>query len=413
MRRAVSRKKVKVEELVEVVERPPQMPVHSLPPDVVYMIMEFLKPDLDTIRACSLSVRSFRSVAQSFLGRHISVNDPDRVKECVKLLNDSGFQHVRSLCLGITTKRMVLEEYWNDYLAILKVFAQRRSLVRLWLWEVPFFFLRPQQKKKFREVVLALSSSINDLGLYGCHFSCYEEMLSFVRAFPYCDKLYIEDCVTGGQDSPENSFTALPQYKLSVVDLDITASSMSELLIDPSGFIEDAELDVSSLSKLACDLRSAEGTRRILSATSESPIRDLRFSSTCLEGFQAFVTLVSPRWHLESLTIGPMYHEADAAFWGAALKDFPKLPHLTEIRITYHYRTAKSFNTSCWVGFGSILANRDILPCLEVVDVCPTFRSQRLGYQKVSAVSNALRSLHLSNVKLTHWGKYLGRYFYY
>jgi len=390
------------------------------------MIMETLRQDPDTIRACSLSARGFRSAAQSVLGRHISVNDLDRVKECVQLLGKSGFQHVRSLSLGITTKRMVLEEYWNDYLAILKVFAQRRCLVRLWLWEVPFFFLQRQQRKRFREVVLALSSSISDLGLYGCHFSCYEEMVSFVRAFPYCDKLYIQDCVTGGQDSPENSFAGLPQYKLSIVDLDITASSASQLLIDLSGFIEDAKLDVSWLSKLACDLRLTEGIRRIISSTSESPVRHLRFSSTCLEGFQgtcssrsstpvmrladnspsptALTTSMSCLWHLESLTMGPMYHEADAMFWEAALKDFPKLPHLTKVTVIYHYRTPKAFNTSCWARLNSILSNRDMYPLLEVLDVCPTFRSQRLGWRKLFDIKSALRSLNFSGRKLTLWG---------
>ena len=173
-----------------------------------------------------------------------------------------------------------------DYLGILGVFAKRKNLVRLWLWEVPFFFLQPQQKKAFKEIILGLSSSVKDLGLYGCHFSCYEEMVSFVRAFPHCDKLYIQDCVTGGQDSPENSLTGFPQHKLSIVDLDLTASSTSELLIDLSGFIEDAELDFSSLSGLACDLRVTEGIRRVISATSGSPVRVLRFSSTCSDGFQ-------------------------------------------------------------------------------------------------------------------------------
>lgn len=250
------------------------------------MIMGNLKSSPLTLRACSLAVRTFRPVALSLLGRHISVNDLDRLKECVEILKGCGFQHVRSLSLGITNKRIVLEEYWNDYLTILKVFAERRSLVRLWLWEVPFFFLQPHQKKVLREIILALASSINDLGLYGCHFSCYEEMISFVRAFPYCDKLYVEDCVTGGQDCPKNSFVDLPQHKISVVDLDVTASSKNEFLIDPSGFIQDAELDVSSLVKLECDVLSVEGIRRIFSATSRSPIRNVRFSSTSLEGFQ-------------------------------------------------------------------------------------------------------------------------------
>jgi hypothetical protein len=95
------------------------------------MIMKLLKPDLDTIRACSVAIRNFRSVAQSFIERHISVNDLGRLRKCVQLLNGSGFHHVRSLSLGMTTRRVVLEEYWNNYLAILKAFAQRRSLVRL------------------------------------------------------------------------------------------------------------------------------------------------------------------------------------------------------------------------------------------------------------------------------------------
>ena len=248
--------------------------------------MEILKPNRNALCACSLTGRSFRSVAQPFLGRHISVTDQRRVKECIQTLNNSGFQHIRSLSLGITDKRVILEEYWKDYLEILKVFGQRRNLVRLWLWEVPFFFLQPREKKAFKETVLALSSSVRDLGLYGCHFSCYQEMVSFVRAFPHCNKLYIQDCVTGDQDSPENLFTGFPQHKLSIVDLDLTASSESELLMDLSEFIEDAELDVSSLSGLACDLLWTEGIHRIVSATSESPIRVLRFSSTCSDGFQ-------------------------------------------------------------------------------------------------------------------------------
>ena len=160
-------------------------------------------------------------------------------------------------------------------------------MVRLWLWRIPFSSLQPQEKRTVKEVVLALSYSIYELGLYRCSFSCYEEMVSFVRAFPHCDKLYIQDCMTDGQDTPENSFAEFPQYKLSIVDLDVTASSMDPvLLIDPSGLIEDAELDVSSLGKLACDLWSVEGIRRVISATSKSPIREFLFFSCYSEGFQ-------------------------------------------------------------------------------------------------------------------------------
>jgi hypothetical protein len=103
-----------------------------------------------------------------------------------------------------------------------------------------------------------------------------------------------------------------------------------------------------------------------------------------------------------------MYHEADATFWNAALKNFPALPHLTKVQIIYHYRgTSKVFNTSCWDRLDYILSNRNMFPRLEVVDICPTFRSQRLGSQKIFSIRNALQSLGTfgCKVRLTHWGK--------
>jgi len=110
------------------------------------------------------------------------------------------------------------------------------------------------------------------------------------------------------------------------------------------------------------------------------------------------------RWDLKSLTIGPMYHKADTAFWQAALKNFPKLPHLTKVQIIYHYRTYDAFNTSCWSCFSSLLSNRGAFPRLEVVDVCPTLRSQRLGYHKLSPLLDVLKPLE-SGPTLTFWGK--------
>lgn len=272
------------------------------------MIMDILKKDTESIRACSLSVRTFRPVAQSFLGRHISVKDPSPLKNCVKIVKNSGFQSIRSLSLGITTKRTVPEEYWNDYLTILKAFAERRSLLRLWLWEVPLSFLQPEQKEMFVEIVLALSTSVNDLGLYGCHFSCYEEMVSLVRAFPHCERLYLQDCVTGGRGSPTNVLAELPQHRLSIVDLDLTASSRNKRLIDTSGFIEDAELDLSSLGKLACDLRSARGIRRVVSAASKSPVRDARFSSARPEGFKGTERMACLSGHITLAVLTSYFH---------------------------------------------------------------------------------------------------------
>ena len=101
-----------------------------------------------------------------------------------------------------------------------------------------------------------------------------------------------------------------------------------------------------------------------------------------------------------------MYHKAEKAFWEAALKDFPKLPHLTNVKIIYHYRKSTAFNGSCWYCFGSILSDRDLFPRLEVVDVCPTLRSQRLGYHKLGAIRACLTHFWSDRtLKLKSWGK--------
>ena len=100
-----------------------------------------------------------------------------------------------------------------------------------------------------------------------------------------------------------------------------------------------------------------------------------------------------------------MSHETDDAFWEAALKDFPKLPHLAQVKIIYNYRTHKTFNTSCWSRFNSILSNRAILPLLKGVDVCPTIRSQRTGSRNTHDIRKALSALVSSGLRLTLWGE--------
>ena len=259
------------------------------------MIMEILKPDCRALCACSLSGRSLRSVVQHFLGQHISVTDHQRVKECIQLLNNSGFQHVQSLSLGIRNQKVIPEDYLVDYLEILEVFTQR-SLVQLLLWDFLFCLLQPQQKKAFKDIILGLSSLVKDLGLYGCHFSCYEEMVSFVHVFPHCHKLYLQESATDGQDLPENLLARFPQHKLSIINLDLTALLTSEFLIDLLGFIEDTELDVSLLSVLTCKLLVIKGISHVILSTSEPPIRALRFSSTFPDGFQGVCTYLFLFW---------------------------------------------------------------------------------------------------------------------
>jgi len=261
------------------------------------MILQFLTADKETLRACSQTAREFRCAALSCLGRHLTVNTVGRLEECARLVAGGAFQHLRSLDLGVNNKDVILEDYWKDYLVILGVFARYRVLNRLWLSEVPFNFLRPNQKKGLREAITALGSTVSELGLYGCHFSSYEEMVSFIRCFPHCNFLFVRDCATGEQAAGGNAFAGLPEHTLHIKDLQLSSPSSNEPLIDVSNLIEDAALDLGSLTALVCDVGTSEETQRVAAAVYASPVE--QFQVACAEpgGFQGMRTLPHPeRW---------------------------------------------------------------------------------------------------------------------
>jgi hypothetical protein len=258
------------------------------------MILQYLATDKATLHACSQAAHEFRYAALFFIGRHLTVNTVDRLKEYTQLIPEGAFQHVRSIDLGVNDKKVNLEEYWMYYLVILGQFTRYRALNRLWPSEVPFNFLRQNQKKDLRETVTALGSTVTELGLYGCHFSCYEEMVSLVRSFPLCNFLFIRDCVTGEQTAGGNAFAGLPEHILTIRDLQLSSPAPNDPMIDLSNLIEDAALDVGSLTALVCDVGTSERTQRVAAAVSASPVE--QFQVACAEsgGFQGTHTLLNP-----------------------------------------------------------------------------------------------------------------------
>ena len=257
-----------------------------LPPEIIRMILQYLRTERGTLRACSQAARDFRHIALSFLGRHLTVNGVDRLSECNRMVKRGAFQHVRSLDLGMPKKRTVPEEYWKSYISVLGSFSKYRFLNRLWLSEIPFIFLKQSQKKNLRETITALGSTVAELGLYGCHFSSYKEMISLIRSFPLCNFLFVRDCVTGEQATDGNAFAGLPEHKITVKDLQLSASSSNDLLIDVSNLIEDAALDVGSLASLLCDVGTSERTQRVAVAVSSSPVEQFQVAWTQPGGFQ-------------------------------------------------------------------------------------------------------------------------------
>ena len=202
------------------------------------------------------------------------------------LTTNSAFLHVRSLDLGVVSRNWDPASYLEEHLVILDIFAQRRTLTRLWLSRFPFSSIKSCQTAKIRDIVAALGSTVSDLGLYECRFPSSTDMISLVRAFPHCDSLYIRDCLTGGKSAAGDAFSVLQEYKLSVNVLELTCSSSDRSTIDISSLIEDACLDVSRLSALTCHLKSTEQARSVAISVSGSPIQHLQLACTESGGFQ-------------------------------------------------------------------------------------------------------------------------------
>jgi len=265
--------------------------------------MEMLGSDRETLSACSLVAREFTFAALCCLGRHITVNTVRRLRECVNLVTKGpAFQHVTSLDLGITTNRKIYKRDWDDYLIILEVFASRRTLTRLWLSEIPLYFAKRGKEETVRSTITSLAATVNDLGLYSCHFSCYTEMISLVRAFPLCTSLCVHDCVT--RKTPgEDSFAQLPQHTLHIDGLGLSSSSHHKFLIDLSNLIKDAALDISSLVSFSCDMTAANAACRATMAATDAPIE--RFQLVCEEatGFHGTHRLAADAYFSLMLTV--------------------------------------------------------------------------------------------------------------
>ena len=208
------------------------------------------------------------------------------------LTTTSAFQHVRSLDLGVTgSGSNPLKNCLEEKLTILKTFAERQTLTRLWLTNVAFPTIASNERMNIQDVVASLGSTVDDLGLYGCSFPSYADMVSFIRAFPHCDSLHVRDCIVDCASSQcEGIFSELPKHKLSLNVLELGSSS-GGLTIDASSLIEDACLDISRLSSLGCSIGSAAQARSVAEATSSSPIQDFQLASTTPEVFRG-------RWNI-------------------------------------------------------------------------------------------------------------------
>ncbi|KAF9783517.1 hypothetical protein BJ322DRAFT_1071448 [Thelephora terrestris] len=397
---------------------PPRL---SLPLEVIYIIFELLKGDKAALRACSLAAHDFSRAALACLGRHITVNYVPRIKMCAQLLTaDSAFRHVRSLDLGVTSGRSKPTDYLKEQFTILEIFSQRRTLTRLWLSRFPFPSFESSQRENVQDIVASLGTTVEDLGLYECHFLSRDDIISFICAFPRCHSLYVRDCVAINKESTETMFAGLPKHKLFLDTLELASKGKA---IDVSSVIEEADLNISKLSALICNVDSAKQAHSVVTAASASPIRHLELTCVVPDGFQgicetvasqsllsfffvliqAFLKPLPKKWCLEYLTIRSPAR-SDLVPWHSAFQDFPALPYLKELTIVYHYHNTP-YDTHFWTCLDRLFEQRVVFPQSVQVDIRMTTQSKHWDKEWQREFLRSLTSLSKHQLKL--WGVHL------
>ena len=200
------------------------------------MVLHYPANEKVTLCACSQTAYDFRYTALYFLGY--------RLKGCTPLVAKRASQYARSLDLSISNKTAI-------YRGILESVSRHPESVGPVLRSEPpltvrsaLYLRQAQPEEKPREMTTAPGSTVTELCLCGYRLSSYEEMISLIHSFPLFNFPSTRDCINGEQASGGNTLTGLPDHKLSTFS--------NDSLINVSNLIEDAALEVGSLTPLQC-----------------------------------------------------------------------------------------------------------------------------------------------------------------
>ena len=107
-------------------------------------------------------------------------------------------------------------------------------------------------------------------------------------------------------------------------------------------------------------------------------------------------------WPLKFLTIGPLVQK-DNQWCERALDLIPTLPYLESITMLCYYIKPVRYRLRFWRRMDRLLAQRDLFPCLERLDICITVGSKRLQHAEHQNIAQYLPTLHRAG-KVHFWG---------
>lgn len=132
---------------------------------------------------------------------------------------------------------------------------------------------------------------------------------------------------------------------------------------------------------------------------------DLLFRTKFIRiAFKVFFNSTLRKWTLESLTIGPLLHRTDHAFWNDAFQNFPAVPHLKELTIIYCCKHDYVFDMGPWPYFNAFFCRVALFPQYMHVDLQVTINSAPLNFIQGAQLATVLLQLR-SCQRVTFWGR--------
>lgn len=253
-----------------------------LPNEIIGLMVDELRSDIPTLRACSTVSSLLYYFCKKHLYRNINLDTPDKIDGFVLASENAGLRILRythTLSLGVAG--MASWRYADKLVAVLGVFAKRASVQCLILKEMKFTLISLHNVAGLVETMGTLSRTVSELKLSDCLFVRREDIESLIRSFPLCKSLRLRRCAwQSTQLAP--IFSSLPTHTVSLDELEITTRKALGMY-DLSEIVEQPWLDTTSLKSLTYSVMKYSMAIKVFDAVKSCHLENLKISCRCKE----------------------------------------------------------------------------------------------------------------------------------
>ena len=255
-----------------------------LPNEIIGIIVDELRDDTQTLRACSTVSSLFYHFCKRHLYRTINLDTPDKVDGFVLASEDSNLRVLRythTLSLGVSG--MASWRYADKLAVVLGIFAKEASIKCLSLKEMKFTLVSGSNLASLIETTGTLSRTVSKLKLSDCLFIRREDIESLIRSFPLCKSLRLRRCSwQSTQLAP--MFSSLPAHTVSLDGLEITTRRTLSMY-DLSAIVERDWLDTTGLKSLTYSVIEHSTATKMFNAVQDCHLENLRISCRYKESY--------------------------------------------------------------------------------------------------------------------------------